>query len=233
MPWAFSTDWAKKPKKLPIVSTPEEVKALLRGLQDEKWIMANLLYGAGLRLIKCIRLRTKDVDFGYRQILVRDGKGERDRVTMLPACVIEPLRRHLEGVKVLHQRDLEEGFGHVYLPFALARKYPHADRDWSWQYVFPSRKRSMDPRTGTERRHHMDETVLQRAVKESAKKARINKVVGPHVLRHSFATHLLEAGHDIRTVQELLGHQDVKTTMICTHVLNKGGMGVQSPADRL
>ncbi len=225
--------WAKKPKKLPVVLTRTEVKALLNGLQDEKWIMAKLLYGAGLRLMECIRLRVKDVDFGYRQILVRDGKGEKDRVTMLPTCVIEPLQRHLVGVKALHEQDLREGFGNVYLPFALVRKYPHADRDWAWQYVFPSRKRSIDPRTRIERRHHIDETVLQRAVKEAAKRARINKVVGPHVLRHSFATHLLEAGHDIRTVQELLGHQDVKTTMIYTHVLNKGGMGVQSPADRL
>lgn len=225
--------WAKKPKKLPVVLTQEEVKTLLTELEGEKLIMANLLYGAGLRLMECIRLRVKDVDFSYRQVVVRDGKGEKDRVTVLPVRVIEPLQKHLVQVKTLHEQDLREGFGKVYLPHALERKYPHADREWGWQYVFPSQKRSIDPRTKIERRHHIDETVLQRAVKEAARRARIHKHIGPHVLRHSFATHLLEAGYDIRTVQELLGHEDVKTTMIYTHVLNKGGKGVQSPADRL
>jgi integron integrase len=204
--------WAKKPKKLPVVLTREEVKALLNGLDDEKWIMANLLYGAGLRLMECLRLRVKDIDFGYVQIVVRDGKGEKDRVTMLPARVIEPLQSHLVQVKTLHYKDLDEGFGTVYLPHALERKYPHAGREWGWQYVFPSHKRSIDPRTKIERRHHLDETVLQKAVKEAGRRAKLHKHIGPHVLRHSFATHLLEAGHDIRTVQELLGHEDVKTT---------------------
>lgn len=225
--------WAKRSRKLPVVLTRNEVKLLLDKLNDEKWIMANLLYGAGLRLMECLRLRVKDVDFNYRQIIVRDDKGEKDRITMLPNCIQESLKEHLEKVKRIHKQDLAEGFGSVYLPHALDRKYPQAHRQWIWQYVFPSVKRSIDPRTGVERRHHLSELVLQRAVKEATSKSKIAKKVSCHTLRHSFATHLLEAGYDIRTIQELLGHKDVQTTMIYTHVLNSGGHGVQSPADRL
>ena len=216
-----------------MVLTREETKALLNALDNEKWIMGNLLYGAGLRLMECIRLRVKDVDSGYRQILVRDGKGEKDRFTMLPARVIEPLQEHLAVVEVLHRQDLAEGFGNVYLPHALARKYPHAEREWGWQYVFPSQKRSIDPRTHIERRHHTDETVLQRAVKQAARKARINKLVGPHVLRHSFATHLLSHGTDVYTIQQLLGHTSIKTTTIYLHLVQKHITELKSPLDYL
>jgi integron integrase len=183
--------------------------------------------------MECLRLRIKDIDFSYRQITVRDGKGEKDRITMLPTCTIEPLKSHIAGVKLIHERDLREGFGSVYLPYALERKYPKANREWIWQYVFPSGKRSLDPRTAVERRHHLHEVVLQRAIKEASTKVGLPKRVSCHTLRHSFATHLLESGYDIRTIQELLGHKDVQTTMIYTHVLNKGGRGVESPADRL
>ncbi|MBI1987231.1 MAG: integron integrase [Nitrospinae bacterium] len=231
--WLGDLIRAQKPKKLPVVFTREEVKSVLNCLSDINRLMANLLYGSGLRLMECLRLRVKDIDFSYNQIVVRDGKGEKDRVTMLPLSLKDPLQRHLKEVKKLHQKDLNDGFGDVYLPYALERKYPNACREWAWQYVFPSLKRSIDPRSGIERRHHLGKEVLQRAVKEAIWKAGIHKAASCHTFRHSFATHLLEAGYDIRTVQELLGHKDVSTTMIYTHVLNRGGKGVQSPADLL
>jgi integron integrase len=231
LPWMDGMVRAKRPARVPVVLTEGEVRALLGQLDGTRWLATSLLYATGMRLLEGLRLRVKDVDFERREITVRDGKGGRDRRTMLPERLLAPLRTHLERVKVLHERDLSEGFGDVYLPFALARKYPHAGRSWPWQYVFPSGSRSTDPLDGVIRRHHLDEKVIQRAVSEAARKAGIAKPVSPHVLRHSFATHVLEAGYDIRTVQELLGHKDVSTTMIYTHVLNKGGRGVRSPLD--
>jgi len=231
--WLDEFDRAKRPARLPVVLSPAEVKAVLAHLDGSLWLMASLLYGAGLRLMECVRLRVKDVDLEYRQVLVRDGKGQKDRVTMLPDSVIEPLRQHLEKVRLLHNKDLDEGVGEVYLPFALERKYPNASREWGWQYVFPATSRSKDPRSDKVRRHHLDEKRLQRAMKSAVREAGINKPASCHTMRHSFATHLLENGYDIRTVQELLGHKDVSTTMIYTHVLNKGGKGVRSPLDRL
>ncbi len=225
--------FAKRPAKLPVVFSRQEVKNLLLHLEGVTWIMGQLLYGSGLRLMECIRLRVKDVDFGYKQILVRDGKGCKDRVTMLPSVVTEALQRHLLKIRQIHDRDLKTGFGTVHLPYALARKYPRANREWGWQYVFPSTKRSLDPRSGIEQRHHISEHVLSRAIKMAVRQSGIDKPGSSHSLRHSFATHLLEDGYDIRTVQELLGHKDVSTTMIYTHVLNKGGKGVMSPSDRL
>jgi integron integrase len=224
---------AKRPSKLPIVFTCEEVLAILIQLDGQQWIMGQLLYGAGLRLMECLRLRVKDVDFGYKQIVVRDGKGHKDRITMLPEIIIDPLQRHLLKVKQIHQKDLRAGFGMVYLPCALERKYHNTNRNWGWQYVFPSNRRSIDPRSGIERRHHSSETVLHRTFKKAVRNSGIVKPGSCHSLRHSFATHLLEAGYDIRTVQELLGHKDVTTTMIYTHVLNRGGKGVKSPGDTL
>jgi len=194
-------------------------------------LMANILYGSGLRLMECLRLRIKDIDFEANKIIVREGKGAKDRVTMLPVIIKKSLNEHLEKVKIIHKQDLKEGYGKVYLPDALARKYPKAAEEWKWQYVFPAAKISTDSRTGIKRRHHFTETTLQRAVKKAVEKTNIAKNVSCHTFRHSFATHLLEAGYDIRTVQELLGHKDVSTTMIYTHVMQKPGIGVKSPLD--
>lgn len=233
LPWLNEIDRAVRPARLPTVLSMAEVGRLLAQLEGAKWLMASLLYGAGLRLRECLKLRVKDVDFDYRQILVRDGKGGKDRVTMLPASVIEPLKKHLVHVRALHERDLASGHGDVELPDALARKYPKAPYEWGWKFVFPSHKLSTDPATGVIRRHHVFENYLARGVKEATRAARIAKHVSCHTLRHSFATHLLERGQDIRTVQELLGHSSVETTMIYTHVMNRGGRGVTSPLDGL
>lgn len=223
---------AKRTKRLPTVLTRAEVKALLEHMQGIYGLMAGLLYGTGMRLMEGVRLRVKDVDFGYRLITVRDGKGAKDRVVPLPERFLSELERHLAAVKAQHEADLAAGLGEVYLPEALARKYPNAVREWGWQYVFPSSKLAQDPRSGQVRRHHVHEVSLQRAIRTAAQEAGIPKPVSSHALRHSFATHLLEAGYDIRTVQELLGHADVSTTMIYTHVLNRPGLPpVMSPAD--
>jgi integron integrase len=222
---------AQRQRKVPVVLTKTEAKRLLSQLEGVEWMMAVLLYGSGLRLLEMLRLRVKDVDFGYSQITVRDGKGGKDRVTMLPEGVVAALKRHLERRQREHQEDVKTGGGGVHLPYALAIKYPKADKAWAWQYVFAARSSSRDPRSGNLRRHHIDEVTVQRLVKQAAGKAGIDKLVTPHTLRHSFATHLLESGSDIRTVQELLGHKDVSTTMIYTHVLNRPGLAVKSPAD--
>jgi integron integrase len=222
---------AKRSRYLPTVLTTEEVRSVIRHLSGVYQLVVKLLYGCGLRLNEALQLRIKDVDFAQQQIVVRDCKGKESRVTMLPASVIELLREHLQVVKRLQQQDLEKGYGSVYLPFALERKYPNASREWIWQYVFPSSQISKDPRSEAIRRHHLHESGLQKAIKQAVRLAKIEKRVGCHTFRHSFATHLLQNGYDIRTVQELLGHKDVKTTMIYTHVLNRGGRGVVSPLD--
>ncbi|MEW6208255.1 MAG: integron integrase [Acidobacteriota bacterium] len=232
LPWLDEIERAKKPERLPVVLTREEVRALLDQLKGVNLMIASLLYGSGLRLLEALRLRVKDIEFHYNQIIVRSGKGAKDRITLLPASLKDPLRDQLKRARVIHQADLREGFGAVYLPYALEKKYPAASREWGWQYVFPAASRSIDPRAGVERRHHTDDRAVQKAVKEALHRAAIAKPASCHTLRHSFATHLLESGYDIRTVQELLGHKDVSTTMIYTHVLNRGGKGVLSPLDR-
>jgi len=224
---------ARKPKRLPMVMTRDEVKVVISQLSGEKWLMASLMYGSGLRLMECLRLRIQDIDFSKKQIMVRNGKGFQDRVTVLPEVIKQPLRQHLERVKEIHQCDLDEGYGRVLMPYALERKYPNAAAEWGWQWIFPQNRRWINRQTGQQGRHHVDESIIQRAVREAVMRAKITKHATCHTFRHSFATHLLEDGYDIRTIQELLGHKDVKTTMIYTHVLNRGPTGVQSPIDRL
>ncbi len=221
----------RRPKRLPTVLSKGEALRVISRTEGVYRLMAQIMYGSGLRLMEVLRLRVKDLDFENRKIIIRDGKGENDRATVFPDTLFEPMRLHLKGVKALHEQDLFDGYGTVYLPYALDKKFPNANREWIWQYVFPANELSTDPATGIVQRHHLHETSLQKAVRQAARSAGINKPVTPHTFRHSFATHLLENGYDIRTVQELLGHKDVRTTMIYTHVLQRGGLAVRSPLD--
>jgi len=222
---------ASRPRRLPVVLTREEVEAVFAHLDGLAWLMAALLYGSGLRLMECVRMRVKDLDLVRREIIVRDGKGSKDRVTVLPGKLVRQLGEHLERVRIQHEIAIACGVGGVWLPFALERKYPSAHLEWGWQWVFPASAPAADPRTGVMRRHHIGEQVLQRALKQAVRKAGVHKPASCHTLRHSFATHMLESGYDLRTIQELLGHSDVRTTQIYTHVLNRGGRGVRSPID--
>jgi integron integrase len=231
LPYIEGIERAKRPERLPVVFTQTEVKAVLARLEGVNHLVAALLYGSGLRLMDALRLRVKDIDFERNEIVIREGKGEKDRVTMLPAAIAQPLREHLSRVAIQHQDDLRNGYGEVYLPYALDKKYPNAATEWKWKYVFPAPSISQDPRSGKRRRHHLSDDAVQKAVKDAIKRSGITKHGSCHTFRHSFATHLLESGYDIRTVQELLGHKDVRTTMIYTHVLNRGGRGVRSPLD--
>ncbi len=233
LPWLDHVEHAKDRARLPVVLTQDEVAQVLRRLRGSHRLFGRLLYGTGMRIMEAARLRVKDVEFARNEVLVRDGKGAKDRVTMLPKHLGATLQSHLEEVRALHESDIRAGFGHVWLPFALARKYPLAALEWGWQYVFPADRRSVDPRSGEIRRQHVSDQSFQRAMRQAVRDAGIAKPATPHTLRHSFATHLLDAGYDIRTVQELLGHTNVSTTMIYTHVLNRGGRGVVSPLDRL
>ncbi len=231
LPWLERIENAKAPQRLPVVLTRDEVGSILEQLHGTHALIGRLLYGTGMRVMEGMRLRVKDVDFARREILIRDGKGLKDRVTVLPRAIVPRLHEQLDRARELHSQDLAVGCGAVWLPYALARKYRPAAREWGWQYVFPAEERSRDPRSGTIRRHHLSDQAFQRAMRQAVRDAGIVKPATPHTLRHSFATHLLESGYDIRTVQELLGHADVSTTMIYTHVLNRGGRGVVSPLD--